>query len=106
MHSLASVSLHRIARSALPLLFAAFSILTLHAADEAKKSFSVPAGAAAQHLHRLAGNKAQLAQASHQSRLFSPLGAVQCLYNSVGASGQVGQRAQGLVGICHCAVFA
>jgi hypothetical protein len=65
-----------------------------------------PAGAAAQHLHRLAGNKAQLAQASHQSRLFSPLGAVQCLYNSVGASGQVGQRAQGLVGICHCAVFA
>ena len=65
MHSLASVSLHRIARSALPLLFAAFSILTLHAADEAKKSFSVPAGAAAQTLK-------QFAQQAGREIVFSP----------------------------------
>ena len=65
MHSFASVLLHRLARFVLPLLLAAFTIFPLRAADEAKKSFSVPAGAAAQTLK-------QFAQQAAREIVFSP----------------------------------
>ena len=65
MHSLASASRRRLVRFALPLLLAAFSLLTLRAADEAKKTFSVPAGAAAQTLK-------QFAQQAGREIVFSP----------------------------------
>jgi TonB-dependent receptor len=65
MHLLALASHCRLVRFALPLLLAAFSLLTLRAADEAKKSFSVPAGAAAQTLK-------QFAQQAGREIVFSP----------------------------------
>lgn len=65
MHLLAPVLITRLARFALPLLLAAFSMPTLRAADEAKKSFSVPAGAAAQTLK-------QFAQQAAREIVFSP----------------------------------
>ena len=65
MHSLASASRRCLMRFTLPLLLAAFSLLTLRAADEAKKTFSVPAGAAAQTLK-------QFAQQAGREIVFSP----------------------------------
>ena len=52
-------------RFALPLLLAAFSLLPLRAAEETRKSFSVPAGAAAQTLK-------QFAQQAAREIVFSP----------------------------------
>ncbi len=65
MHSLASASLLRLVRPALLLLLAAFSLLSLRAAEETRKSFSVPAGAAAQTLK-------QFAQQASREIVFSP----------------------------------
>jgi iron complex outermembrane receptor protein len=65
MLSFASASLRRLAKSALPLLLAAYSLLPLRAADEARKSFSVPAGAAAQTLK-------QFAQQAGREIVFAP----------------------------------
>jgi hypothetical protein len=51
-----------------------------------------PARATAQHAHRFARDKAQLTQAPHQTGLRGPLGAMQCLHDSVCASRQFGQE--------------
>ncbi|MSU48369.1 MAG: hypothetical protein EXS37_04625 [Opitutus sp.] len=65
MPSLDSASRRCLMRFTLLLLLAAFSLLTLRAADEAKKTFSVPAGAAAQTLK-------QFAQQAGREIVFSP----------------------------------
>jgi hypothetical protein len=53
-----------------------------------------PARATAQHLHRLARDKAQLSEAAYQRRLGGPFAAAQTLDYGVGAGGQVRQRSQ------------